>query len=383
MKSLKFSGVLIVLLTITTGCWNVQEVQDINYATAMGVDYNDGNYIMYVQLLDFSSVAKLEGQQKLAEAPVWVGKGTGKSFTEAANQLYETSQKRLLWGHISTIVFSERILKQNKYQDLLELLDRYREIRYLVWVFSTKESIEDIFNTTPFFRESPKASILHSPEEQYRQRSIIPPVRLYQFIMSLKERSRMSYMPSLRIEEEQWKESKKAHPLLEYEGIRVFQNNRYQGHMDLNDLEGLPWMHQKTVRAPLFLFRGKSLVAVLVMEKPDVKIKHSVQNGRVYFDVTVSVKAGINELHQEMTERELIDLAEQKIEEQIRHTYRQGFDRKVDVYNLGDSLFRRNPSAWHRLAEQDQFVLREDSLRNVRIIVHLTNTGRYKFKPGI
>jgi spore germination protein KC len=287
MKGLKLLGVLIVLLTITTGCWNIREVQDINYATAIGVDYSDGNYIMYVQMLDFSSVAKLEGQQKSKEASVWVGKGTGKSFTEAANQLYETSQKRLFWGHVSTLVFSERFLKQNKYQDVLELLDRYREIRYLVWVFSTKEPIEDVFNSTPFFKESPKASMLHNPEEQYRQRSIIPPVRLYQFVMSLKERSRMSYMPSLRIEDDQWKESKKAHSLLEYEGIHVFQTERYQGHLNLNDLEGLPWMHKMTVRAPLSLFRGKSLAAVLVMEKPDVKIKHTVQPGRVYFDVTV------------------------------------------------------------------------------------------------
>jgi spore germination protein KC len=382
VKSLKLSGVLIVLLTITTGCWNIRELQDINYITGIGVDYNDGNIIVYAQMLDFSSVAKLEGQQKLTEAPVWVGKGTGKSFTEAANHLYETSQKRVLWGHVSTIIFSERILKQNKYQDVLELLDRYREFRYLVWVFSTKEQIEDVFYATPFFRESPEASILHSPEEQYRQRSMIPPVRLYQFIMSLKESSRMSYMPSLRIEEDQWKESKKAHPLLEYEGIHLFQNDRYQGHLNLNDLEGFPWTHKKTVRAPLSLFRGNSLAAELVMKNPNVKIKPSVQPGNVYFDVTVTVKAEINELHQEMSERELIDLAEQEIEKQIRHTYRQGFDRKVDIYNLGESLFRRNPSAWHRLADENHFVLREDSLRNVRILVHLTNTERYKFKPG-
>ncbi len=151
MKGLKLFTVVMVLLTITTGCWNIREVQDINYATAIGVDYSDGKCIMYVQMLDFSSVAKLEGQQKLSEAPVWVGKGTGKSFTEAANSLYSTSQKKLLWGHVSAIVFSERILKQNKYRDVLELLDRYREIRYLVWAFSTRESIEDIFNNTPFF----------------------------------------------------------------------------------------------------------------------------------------------------------------------------------------------------------------------------------------
>ncbi len=113
-----------------------------------------------------------------------------------------------------------------------------------------------------------------------------------------------------------------------------------------------------------------------------MQITPSVQPGG-YFDVTVILQAGVNEMHQEMTKRELISLAEQKTEEQIRHTYRQGFERKVDVYNLSEPLFRRNPSEWHRLADEDQFLLREDSLRNVRVIVELTNTGRYKFNPGM
>jgi spore germination protein KC len=119
------------------------------------------------------------------------------------------------------------------------------------------------------------------------------------------------------------------------------------------------------------------------VKNPNIKIKPSVQPGKVYFDIMVTVKAEINELHQEMSERELIDLAEQEIEKQIRDTYRQGVERKVDVFNLGEPLFRHNPSAWHRLADKDQYILREDSLRNVRIVVHLTHTGRYKFKPGM
>jgi ribosome-associated translation inhibitor RaiA len=225
-------------------------------------------------------------------------------------------------------------------------------------------------------------SILHNPEDQYRQRSIISPIRLYQFVMTLKEDSRMSYLPALRIEKNQWEVSRKTHPLLEYAGITVFWNNRYHGELDPDDLQGLPWMHKKTVRVPLSLEREKSLAAVLVMEKPKVRIKPSVQDLRVYFDVELTVKAGINELHQEMSEKELIDLAERKIEEQIRHTYRKGFERKVDVYNLGESLFRRYPSVWHRIEDENHFVLHEDSLRNIRIHVQLTNTGRYKLKPS-
>nr|MDH3164158.1 hypothetical protein [Bacillus licheniformis] len=59
---------LFLLLTLT-GCWSRYEVQNMNYATAVGIDYVDGQYTMYLQLLDFSTVAKLEGQQKAEATP--------------------------------------------------------------------------------------------------------------------------------------------------------------------------------------------------------------------------------------------------------------------------------------------------------------------------
>ncbi|WEZ05216.1 hypothetical protein P5666_04665 [Bacillus subtilis] len=88
-------------------------------------------------------MAKLEGQQKAEQPPVWVGKGEGSSFTEAANDLYSTSQQRLNLGQIS-ILFSERLMKENKVGEVLELINRYREIRYLAWLFSTREPPEDL-----------------------------------------------------------------------------------------------------------------------------------------------------------------------------------------------------------------------------------------------
>ncbi|GAB2696575.1 Ger(x)C family spore germination protein [Paenibacillus thermoaerophilus] len=383
MKRLNVSLVLLAMVAVTTGCWSNREVHDITYPSAIGVDYQDGDYIVYLQILDFSSVAKLEGQQKKTEAPVWVGKGAGKSFTEAANRLYRTSQQLVTWGHVEAIVFSESMLRDNRYQEVLELVNRYREIRYLIWAFSTKEPIDELFNVIPFFRLSPKSSILNNPEEIYRQRSLIRPIRLYQFIMLMKEKALAAYLPCLTINRDQWMESGRNHSLLEYNGLDLFQSQRYMGQMKVTDLEGLPWMREDTVRMPLPIGEEDKPAAVLVLENPNIKIKPDVQGDRAYFDVTVSVKAQINEQHQELTERELVQLAGQKIEEQIRSTYRKAYERNVDIYNLGESLFRRNPATFHRLTDGNRFILHQDALRNVKVTVRLSSTGRYKFQPGM
>ncbi|KMK76364.1 Ger(x)C family spore germination protein [Alkalihalobacillus pseudalcaliphilus] len=369
---------LFLLLTLT-GCWSRYEVQNMNYATAVGIDYVDGQYTLYVQLLDFSTVAKLEGQQKAEQPPVWVAKGEGSSFTEAANDLYSTSQQRLNWGQISAILFSERLMKENKVGEVLELINRYREIRYLAWLFSTREPLEEILLATPFFRLSPKASILHNPEQSFRQFSILAPVRLQQFVLDSNEKARTSYIPELSLRKGQWQESNKPKELLRYSGVQVYDLNNYYGRMDLKDLSGMPWLSTHTIRVPLDLFTEEKLAAVLIAEKPKYEVTPIVKLNNAYFDISVKVKAGINELHTDLTEKELTQMAQEKIEEQIRKTYQTAFKEGIDIYNLGESLYRKHPHQWKSIATgKQQLVLNQDSLRHVKVEVNIVYPGRYK-----
>lgn len=378
MNAYKFTAVLLLPFFLT-GCWSKYEVQNMNYVSAVGIDYADGQYIIYAQLLDFSTVAKLEGQQKAEQPPVSIGRGKGISFTEAANDLYSTSQQRVNWGQISAILFSERLLKERKVGEVLELIDRYREIRYLAWVFSTRDPLDEVLIATPFLRLSPKASILHNPEQNYRQRSILAPIRLQKFVMDSNEKAKTSYIPELSVRKDQWKENQKPHELLRYSGIQIYDKDNYYARMSLEEIKGLPWLNKHTVRMPLNLFTDNKLVAVLVAEKPEYDVKPWVKYDKAYFDISVKVKAGVNELHADVTEQELTQLAQKEIEHQIRHTFQSAFEKRIDIYNLGESLYRRNPKAWKRIASGT--VLNKDSLRTINVNVQIVYPGRYKLSP--
>ncbi|MED4599984.1 Ger(x)C family spore germination protein [Paenibacillus validus] len=378
MNAYKFTAVLLLPFFLT-GCWSRYEVQNMNYVTAVGIDYADSQYIIYAQLLDFSTVAKLEGQQKAEQPPVWIGRGKGISFTEAANDLYSTSQQRLNWGQISAIFFSERLLKERKVGEVLELIDRYHEIRYLAWVFSTRDPLDEVLIATPFLRLSPKASILHNPEQNFRQRSILAPIRLQKFVMDSNEKAKTSYIPELSVRKDQWKENQKPHELLRYSGIQIYDKDKYYARMSLEEIKGLPWLNKHTIRLPVDLFSDNKLVAVLVAEKPEYDVKPRVKYDKAYFDISVKVKAGVNELHADVTEQELTQLAQKKIEHQIRQTFQTAFEKRIDIYNLGESLFRRNPYAWKRIASGT--VLNKDSLRTINVNVQIVYPGRYKLSP--
>src|SRR5690606_14416957 len=111
------------------------------------------------------------------------------------------------------------------------------------------------------------------------------------------EKPRTSYIPELSIRRGQWQESNKPKELLKYSGIHIYDQDNYYGRMDLEDLSGLPWLSTHTIRVPLNLFAEEKLAAILVAEKPKFEVTPIVKLDKVFFDISVSVKAGINELH--------------------------------------------------------------------------------------
>ena len=78
----------IPLILLLSGCWDEKTIQDFHYITAIGIDFKDGEYIVYTQLVDFSAVAKTEAKPTQAP-PVYVGKQKGSSISIAVNKLMQ------------------------------------------------------------------------------------------------------------------------------------------------------------------------------------------------------------------------------------------------------------------------------------------------------
>lgn len=53
----------VLLLTCVACESDMKEIQNLNFATALGVDFKDGKYQLYVQLVGLDSVAKTEGEK--------------------------------------------------------------------------------------------------------------------------------------------------------------------------------------------------------------------------------------------------------------------------------------------------------------------------------
>lgn len=132
-----------------TGCWDNGEVQEINYLSAFGIDFHDGEYYIYAQMLDYEGISGPEGVPS-SQPPIWVGKGRRKTLAEATKKLYTTSQQKLSWSQVTALVLSESMLTHERIRDVIDKSNRTEDISYRKWIYGTKENIEELFTSTPF-----------------------------------------------------------------------------------------------------------------------------------------------------------------------------------------------------------------------------------------
>lgn len=206
-----------LLIVPLTGCWGAREIEHMIYVNTIGVDYVENQVVVYIQMVNFSGIAKKESGQT-QQQKTSVGKAGGASFDEAIFNLYASSPQRISWSNVKSIVFSEAALKHGIVDQVLEVWDRYYEFRYTVWTMATRDPLEEVLNTKSINELSVVYSQLNSPMRIYEQSSVIAPLYLYKFIWKWKEKGETVLLPYVEIMPG-WTEDGKPSPNVSMTGV--------------------------------------------------------------------------------------------------------------------------------------------------------------------
>ncbi|WP_171056464.1 Ger(x)C family spore germination protein [Paenibacillus sinopodophylli] len=371
----------IAILLTTSGCWSATEIQSVSYVKAMGIDFVDNQFNVYVQLLDFSNIAKSDAGGKANEqAVVWIGKGKGETLVTAISDLFKTAQFKLSWGHVSSIILTERALYA-KGDLLAEMINRYPEMRYTAWIYGTKEPLDKLLAATPFFKLSPLASIMHDPQSNYKQNSTYPPMLFFQYIAIFNEPSGTAYLPSLSLNDTQWEESDVGKPMLMINGAYFEYGNKIKGFIPRAKLEGYHWLVPSMESVPLTLKKHGKIYAQLIVLRPKIKITPIVQEEEVRFRIKVSYVSGLYEYLADISYAEMSRIAEDTIREQIMNTYKEGLKLGVDPFELGHHLRLKHPKLWKKLSDNGkELVIHADSIESLDVKVNIINNGKFKLQ---
>ncbi|OPA75298.1 spore gernimation protein GerC [Paenibacillus selenitireducens] len=367
----------LLLCTLLPGCWNSKDLQNMAYVTALGIDYVDNKYITYAQILNFANIAKTETASTGKPVPVWIGRGEGRTVTESLTTIYSTSQMRIFWGHVKAMICTEALMKHGL-QEVYDMLNRYREVRYNILIYGTKEPLKDILVQKSMFNLSPLDTVMNQPSQVYSQRSFILPVYGFKVISQLNESGSPAMIPSLAIKRDKWFEDQKEHPMFQIDGAYYFHYQNLSGWLSEDDLKGARWMQKQLQRSPINIpYKGKP-VAALIMIKPKYKVTPILEGNRVRYNIMLHMQAYLDEIVKKTPNHEMEKMASEVVENEIRMSYKKGLPMEIDVLKLEEHLYRKYPKKWHEVHRSSGFVLNEDSLKDVRVIVTLLNSGKYK-----
>lgn len=363
-----------------TGCWDVNEPERMLYINGIGVDYKDGQYEVYAQIISFANIAKSD-QPSNDQPQVEVGFATGATMDEAIYQLYHSVDLKIFWGHFSYMVVSEEVMKNAKLSPIIDSFIRYRETRYQIWVYTTKDPVEEVLLVRPVINKAITLSKLSDPENSYKQESFIPPVNIRKLIINMNEPGYEAMIPLISVKEN-WQSMKETIKAPVLTGVGVVTPQGFKGFIEEDKVRGIQWMSNDTERGEV-TFKTDGDYMTMVLDKVTVKVDPIIEAGEVRFDIKVQLDASVSQIAGKVTVKEVEESLKKEVEKEIMETYRIALKKDMDIYRLSEQLYRKDVKAWKKHQDKGRVELTEESIRNLTIKINILKSDRKSYRQTI
>lgn len=373
--------IILFLLTILSGCWDENEPERMLYINGIGVDYKDGKFEVYAQLINFANIAKSE-QPNTDVVQAEVGHAKGDTLDEAIFNLYHTVDQKIFWGHLTFLIVSEEVLNQTNLSPIIDTFIRFRETRYQIWVYTTKDPVEEILLIKPVLNRAIPLSKLGDPKNSYSQESYIQPINLRQLIIWMNEPSHEAMIPYIKIKEN-WKSEKESIKAPDLDGVGVATPNGFKGFITGDKARGIQWMTNETKRGQVTFKSEGGYPLTVMIEKVKVKVDPVVLKADVTFDIDVNLEVTVSFIKGKATSKQIQQEVKKQVEKEIRDTYEEALKKDIDIYRLSEYVYRKEMKAWKKYNTDGKVELTENSIRKLNVSITKINSDRKSFKETI
>lgn len=372
---------LFMAMSLLSGCWDDEQPERMLYINGIGVDFKDGQYEVYAQIISFANIAKSDqppGDQPQAE----VGHAKGATMDEAIYELYHSVDQKVFWGHFSYIVVSEEVLKKEKLSPIIDSFIRYRETRYKIWVYTTKDPVEEVLLVRPVINRAVTLSKLGDPENSFKQESFIEPLNVRKLIINLNEPSHEALIPLIAVEDN-WRSIKEPIKAPVLSGVGAVTPTGFNGFIEKEKARGIQWMSKEMKRGEVtFQADGGDYITV-VIDNLNVQVNPIVQAGKVQVDIELKLNATVYVMEGNPSIFEIQDGIKKEIKKEIHDTYEAALDKGIDVYRFSEKLYRKDLKAWKQVQKEGRVELSEDTIRKVTVSIEKLGSERKSFRETI
>lgn len=356
--------IILIIITILSGCWNQRELNELAIAMALGFDIaNEEEIELSIQVVLPEEVA-----EPSYYTPVTVYYEQAKSVFEAFRKMTTESPRKIYLPHFRITVISEEFAR-NGIKEILEMLNRDHEFRSDFYIVISKKGslARDILSTMTTLERVPANKLYASLETSDAAWAPTTAVKLDELLIRLATDGQEAALTGVTIEEGVKKEGKSIENVerldrvntLKFQDIAVFKGDKLIGWLDIEESRGYSYIMdevQSTVGRIQCPNSGELVLEVVNSEteviphlkdgKPEIEIKiiTNTNIGEVICDVNLSDPNTIKELEKTLEER-LKYLAEIAVDAAQN-------EFNSDIFGFGNKIYKKYPKVWNELKDK-------------------------------
>lgn len=367
--SRKVKRMLLLLLALCclllNGCWSRKELNELGVVMALGIDLDNGGYLITAQIMNPSEI----GAQMTSSgrSPVVTYKAKGSTIPDALRRMLGMTSRRPYLSHLRVVVLGEDLARLGL-SGALEYLNRSHEVRtdFLLAV-AKNNSAEQILEVLTPSEKIPANNLFNSIQTSHRNWAATGEVTLNEFLTTIQLSGKSPTLPGVEIIGDRNKGLSldnthriKPDTLLKHSGMAVFENDQLVGWLDEADSKAVNYVTNQMERTTGVIRTNDNITVGVTVQRSKCRIKAILaKDEKPRFQVELELQANINTIEDPVNiedtqlmrklENEVANRLNATVETAIAHVQKQ---YKADIFGFGEVLHRRYPSVWKAYRER-------------------------------
>ncbi|MDD9271928.1 Ger(x)C family spore germination protein [Paenibacillus sp. GCM10023248] len=381
--------ILIPLLTLSGGCWDRTELNDMALITALAFDKGDNNQIkttiqfIMPQNLSAGGAMGGGGGSGGAQKRTTVRSEQGYDVADALSKLQRKMPRKLFWGQCKVFIFSDAVAKEGIRQHF-DFLTRHPQPRERANMYVSKGKASEALELFPFIERS-SAEVLRELSDL----QIGIKVTMEQLSMMLKADSQGAALPLVSI----LPTLKSAEPFQTIPyifGTAVFKNDKMVGELSEKATRGVLWVKNE-IKEYTVTYKTKEAEGLVSLNPVKANIKLIPQIIGDQWTMVIKIKTE-GDMVQNGTSLDpmnpdfmtILDKAfGDDVRERIEYSIYELQQRlKVDILDFAKEFHRKYPKEWSKAKDRWDELFPQVQTK-IEVEAHIIRPGLINTQGGI
>lgn len=356
----------LIVITITSGCWNRRELNDLAVSVAIGIDQRGDRILLSDQILNPGAISSKQEAQS-PRAPVNLFQETGSGIQEAARRMTRASTRKIYVGQLQMLIFGEEFAKQGL-SKVLDHITRDHEYRKDFYVAVARGGeAQDILKVMTPLEKTPAFKLKSAMDVSSKEWGAIAAVKIDDLVSAIVSKGKEAVLTGVVVIGDPRVGNTKNNAemifpsaRMQYSGVAVFKKDKLTGWLTEEQSRGYSYTQKKLKSTSVALSCPQDANHAILTEllRIDNDTKAVMKDDKPAVQLKIKTEGVISDAQCEMdfTKPSSVAELELMLQKNIQASVEAAVNvmqtkYKLDIFGFGEEVERKFPRYWIRVQD--------------------------------